>query len=151
MLGLHLKFGSWLHSVAHAVGGALRRDAQVVAHGLHAVQHGASVLGGAIGGAERFAAHEVRALASGVASAEHHLVDGVEHGYRWVKTEVKGAGQVIGSAAHWVGGVAHRIGDDVSAVWSWGEGLGRGVEHMTQYLPIIVGGGALLYVARTTG
>lgn len=103
--------------------------------------HLISGIGQTVGGAERFAAHEVRSLASGVAGAEHAFVNGVEHGYRAISTEVKGVGQVLGS----IGG---RVAHDAEAVWGFGERVGRGVDSVARFVPIVLMGGALVWVAR---
>lgn len=151
MFGLHLKWnavvanlrgmGRLVERGAHRFVDDVRGDAAWV--GGHVVQPAAHLVSGAvhaIGGAERLVEHEVRNLVADVRSAEHHVVDGAEHAYRWVSQEVKGVGQVLGS-------VAHRIGDDASAVWSFGERLGRGIDTATRMLPLILGGGALVWVA----
>lgn len=142
-------FSKWLHarrvSLSNLVHAA--RDDVVAAErwvGNHTVvpaAHLVSGIGQTLGGVERFAQHEVRALASGVSSTEHMIQNGVEHGYRAISTEVRSVGQVLG-------GVAHRIGDDVSAVWSFGERLGHGLDAAVRFIPLVLAGGAIVYVAR---
>lgn len=134
----HVSLSGLVHAIRDDVGAAER---WAVGHTVVPAAHLVSGIGQALGGAERFAAHEVRALAQGVASTEHMIANGVEHGYRAIGHEVKSVGQVLG-------GVAHRIGSDVDGVWSFGEKLGHGLERASAFLPIVLAGGAIVWIAR---
>lgn len=134
-----LRFSNIIHAVRDDVASAER---WVRGHAVVPAAHLVSGIGQQLGGFERHAESEIRSLATGVASAEHSIVNGVEHGYHAIQREVKGVGQVLG-------GIGHRVADDASAVWSFGERMGRGLEGTLTYLPVALAGGAIVWLGRS--
>lgn len=138
-------FAHLRHSFEHLVHQGVD-DVRAAGHwvGNHTVlplAHLASSVGHVVGGVERSVVSGVRTVEHSVVSVEQSLVHGVQHGYRAISHEIAGAGQVIG-------GIAHRLGTDAEAALTMTERVGRSLGTAATYLPIVLMGGAVIWVAK---
>lgn len=130
-MGFFSRLGHRARAFVHTVGADIRGgEAWLANHTVRPVSHLVGSAGQLIGRAERFAGDNIKRLGHTIVSDEQALVGGIKHGLHNVETVIGGVGQVIG-----------RLGHDVGAVWT-------GAEKMMHYVPIVLGGGAVLWAAK---